>query len=81
MKPDPVLVFVKNWHNVYLAIVKTYFSLEILIAIFFFFCRELSKFKNYVNPTELRRSSINILLSLLPLPHHFGTVKSEVIFY
>ncbi|XP_029470456.1 ral GTPase-activating protein subunit beta isoform X3 [Rhinatrema bivittatum] len=41
--------------------------------------RELSKFKTYVNPTELRRSSIHILLSLLPLPHHFGTVKSEVL--
>ncbi|XP_051489424.1 ral GTPase-activating protein subunit beta isoform X5 [Apus apus] len=41
--------------------------------------RELSKFKIYVNPTELRRASINILLSLLPLPHHFGTVKSEVV--
>ncbi|KAG8565218.1 hypothetical protein GDO81_012762 [Engystomops pustulosus] len=41
--------------------------------------RELSKFKSYVNPTELRRSSIHILLSLLPLPHHFGLVKSEVL--
>ncbi|KAJ7395869.1 hypothetical protein BTVI_150755 [Pitangus sulphuratus] len=41
--------------------------------------RELSKFKIYVNPTELRRASINILLSLLPLPHHFGTIKSEVV--
>ncbi|CAJ0963288.1 unnamed protein product [Ranitomeya imitator] len=41
--------------------------------------RELSKFKSYVNPTELRRSSIHILLSLLPLPHHFGIVKSEVL--
>ncbi|KAH0619031.1 hypothetical protein JD844_018634 [Phrynosoma platyrhinos] len=41
--------------------------------------RELSKFKTYVNPTELRRASINILLSLLPLPHHFGTIKSEVV--
>ncbi|KAJ6661014.1 hypothetical protein lerEdw1_016815 [Lerista edwardsae] len=41
--------------------------------------RELSKFKGYVNPTELRRASINILLSLLPLPHHFGTIKSEVV--
>ncbi|MGH0152348.1 UNVERIFIED_CONTAM: hypothetical protein FKN15_022143 [Acipenser sinensis] len=39
--------------------------------------RELSKFKAYVNPTDLRRSSILILLSLLPLPHHFGNVKSE----
>ncbi|MGH0165770.1 UNVERIFIED_CONTAM: hypothetical protein FKN15_066484 [Acipenser sinensis] len=41
--------------------------------------RELSKFKAYVNPTDLRRSSILILLSLLPLPHHFGNVKSEVL--
>uniref|UniRef100_A0A8C6Y8N3 Ral GTPase-activating protein subunit beta n=1 Tax=Naja naja TaxID=35670 RepID=A0A8C6Y8N3_NAJNA len=41
--------------------------------------RELSKFKTYVNPTELRRASINILLSLLPLPHHFGTIKSEIV--
>ncbi|KAL0977874.1 hypothetical protein UPYG_G00162460 [Umbra pygmaea] len=41
--------------------------------------RELSKFKAYVNPTELRRASINILLSMLPLPHHFGNVKSEVL--
>ncbi|XP_063311815.1 ral GTPase-activating protein subunit beta isoform X3 [Pelobates fuscus] len=41
--------------------------------------RELSRFKSYVNATELRRSSIHILVSLLPLPHHFGTVKSEVL--
>ncbi|KAJ8359230.1 hypothetical protein SKAU_G00157550 [Synaphobranchus kaupii] len=41
--------------------------------------RELSKFKTYVNPTDLRRSSIHILLSMLPLPHHFGNVKSEVL--
>ncbi|XP_041060502.1 ral GTPase-activating protein subunit beta isoform X7 [Carcharodon carcharias] len=41
--------------------------------------RELSKFKAYVNPTELRRASIHILLSMLPLPHHFGTVKAEVL--
>uniref|UniRef100_A0A8C1W2W9 Ral GTPase-activating protein subunit beta n=1 Tax=Cyprinus carpio TaxID=7962 RepID=A0A8C1W2W9_CYPCA len=41
--------------------------------------RELSKFKSYVNPTELRRASIHILLSMLPLPHHFGNVKSEVL--
>uniref|UniRef100_A0A3B4CJR6 Ral GTPase-activating protein subunit beta n=1 Tax=Pygocentrus nattereri TaxID=42514 RepID=A0A3B4CJR6_PYGNA len=41
--------------------------------------RELTKFKSYVNPTELRRASINILLSMLPLPHHFGNVKSEVL--
>uniref|UniRef100_A0A4W3JP54 Ral GTPase-activating protein subunit beta n=1 Tax=Callorhinchus milii TaxID=7868 RepID=A0A4W3JP54_CALMI len=41
--------------------------------------RELSKFKAYVNPTDLRRASIHILLSMLPLPHHFGTVKAEVL--
>ncbi|XP_064420531.1 ral GTPase-activating protein subunit beta [Latimeria chalumnae] len=41
--------------------------------------RELSKFKGYVNPTELRRSSILILLSMLPLPLHFGTVRSEIL--
>ena len=40
--------------------------------------RELSKFKVYVNPTDLRRASIHILLSMLPLPHHFGNIKSEV---
>ncbi|KAI1890432.1 hypothetical protein AGOR_G00153650 [Albula goreensis] len=40
---------------------------------------ELSKFKSYVNPTDLRRASIHILLSMLPLPHHFGNVKSEVL--
>ncbi|KAM6977467.1 ral GTPase-activating protein subunit beta-like [Aplochiton taeniatus] len=41
--------------------------------------RELSKFKLYVNPTDLRRASISILLAMLPLPHHFGNVKSEVL--
>ncbi|XP_051996717.1 ral GTPase-activating protein subunit beta-like isoform X2 [Xyrauchen texanus] len=41
--------------------------------------RELSKFKSYVNPTELRRASIHILLSMLPLPHHYGNIKSEVL--
>nr|XP_040050152.1 ral GTPase-activating protein subunit beta-like isoform X4 [Gasterosteus aculeatus aculeatus] len=41
--------------------------------------RELSKFKMYVNPTDLRRASINILLAILPLPHHFGNIKSEVL--
>ncbi|XP_071374651.1 ral GTPase-activating protein subunit beta-like isoform X1 [Centroberyx affinis] len=41
--------------------------------------RELSRFKSFVNPTELRRASIHILLSLLPLPHHFGPVQSEVL--
>ncbi|XP_072571548.1 ral GTPase-activating protein subunit beta isoform X4 [Paramormyrops kingsleyae] len=41
--------------------------------------RELSKFKTYVNPTDLRRASISILLSMLPLPHHFGNLKSQVL--
>ncbi|XP_035238591.1 ral GTPase-activating protein subunit beta-like isoform X4 [Anguilla anguilla] len=41
--------------------------------------RELSRFKAYVNPIELRRSSISIVLSMLPLPHHFGNIKSEVL--
>ncbi|KAK1898076.1 Ral GTPase-activating protein subunit beta [Dissostichus eleginoides] len=41
--------------------------------------RELSKFKMYVNPTDLRRASINILLAMLSLPHHFGNIKSEVL--
>ncbi|CAG01700.1 unnamed protein product, partial [Tetraodon nigroviridis] len=41
--------------------------------------RELSKFKMYVNPTDLRRASINLLLAMLPLPHHFGNIKSEVL--
>lgn len=44
----------------------------------FYLDRELSKFKMYVNPTDLRRASINILLAMLPLPHHFGNIKSEV---
>ncbi|KAJ8257305.1 hypothetical protein GJAV_G00184170 [Gymnothorax javanicus] len=41
--------------------------------------RELSRFKGFVNPVELRRSSISILLSMLPLPLHFGNIKSEVL--
>lgn len=45
---------------------------------FSLYSRELSKFKMYVNPTDLRRASINILLAMLPLPHHFGNIKSEV---
>ncbi|KAJ8016428.1 hypothetical protein DPEC_G00007110 [Dallia pectoralis] len=41
--------------------------------------RELSKFKPYINPTDLRRASIQILLAMLPLPLHFGNIKSEVL--
>lgn len=49
----------------------------LLLSLYYNF-RELSKFKIYVNPTDLRRASINILLAMLPLPHHFGNIKSEV---
>ncbi|KAG9331181.1 hypothetical protein JZ751_019895 [Albula glossodonta] len=41
--------------------------------------RELLTFKPYVSPTELRRCSIGILLSILPLPHHFGNIRPEVL--
>ena len=54
-------------------------SLTAYIGLSLSLSRELSKFKSYVNPTELRRASIHILLSMLPLPHHFGHVKSEVV--
>uniref|UniRef100_A0A672ZXR0 Rap-GAP domain-containing protein n=1 Tax=Sphaeramia orbicularis TaxID=375764 RepID=A0A672ZXR0_9TELE len=40
--------------------------------------RDLLRFPAAVNPVELRRSSILILLSLLPLPLQFGSVQSEV---
>uniref|UniRef100_A0A665XA69 Ral GTPase-activating protein subunit alpha/beta N-terminal domain-containing protein n=1 Tax=Echeneis naucrates TaxID=173247 RepID=A0A665XA69_ECHNA len=41
--------------------------------------RELLKFKNFVSPVDLRRASILILLSLLPLSLQFGSVQSEVL--
>ncbi|KAI1897030.1 hypothetical protein AGOR_G00078920 [Albula goreensis] len=41
--------------------------------------RELLTFKPYVSPTELRRCSIGILLSILPFPHHFGNIRPEVL--
>ncbi|XP_029989996.1 ral GTPase-activating protein subunit beta-like isoform X2 [Sphaeramia orbicularis] len=40
--------------------------------------RDLLRFPAAVNPVELRRSSILILLSLLPLPLQFGSVQSEL---
>ncbi|XP_014195181.2 ral GTPase-activating protein subunit beta [Haplochromis burtoni] len=39
--------------------------------------RELLKFKNFVTPVDLRRASILVLLSLLPIPMHFGSVQLE----
>uniref|UniRef100_A0A671UXS3 Rap-GAP domain-containing protein n=1 Tax=Sparus aurata TaxID=8175 RepID=A0A671UXS3_SPAAU len=41
--------------------------------------RDLLRFKNFVSPVDLRRASIFILLSLLPLPLHFSSVQSEVL--
>ncbi|XP_041953414.1 ral GTPase-activating protein subunit beta-like isoform X5 [Alosa sapidissima] len=41
--------------------------------------RELGKFQACVNPVDLRRASILLLLSMIPLPLHFGHVKTEVI--
>ncbi|KAM8756150.1 ral GTPase-activating protein subunit beta isoform 2-T2 [Acanthopagrus schlegelii] len=41
--------------------------------------RDLLRFKNFVTPVDLRRASIFILLSLLPLPLHFPSVQSEVL--
>ncbi|XP_068598211.1 ral GTPase-activating protein subunit beta-like [Brachionichthys hirsutus] len=42
--------------------------------------REPLRFKCYANLVDLRRSSIIILLSLLPLPLQFPFVQSEVLF-
>nr|XP_024658604.1 ral GTPase-activating protein subunit beta isoform X5 [Maylandia zebra] len=39
--------------------------------------RELLKFKNFVTLVDLRRASILVLLSLLPIPMHFGSVQLE----
>lgn len=64
--------------NVYLSFIQdSIFNLKFPYVCFALH-RELSKFKMYVNPTDLRRASINLLLAMLPLPHHFGNIKSEV---
>ncbi|KAM8917363.1 ral GTPase-activating protein subunit beta-like isoform 2-T2 [Spinachia spinachia] len=39
--------------------------------------RELVRFKSFVSPVDLRRASILVLLTLLPIPVQFGTVRSE----
>ncbi|KAF3690357.1 Ral GTPase-activating protein subunit beta p170 [Channa argus] len=41
--------------------------------------RELLRFKSFVSLVDLRQSSIQVLLSLLPLPLQFGSVRSEVL--
>ncbi|XP_034548760.1 ral GTPase-activating protein subunit beta-like [Notolabrus celidotus] len=41
--------------------------------------RELLRFKGFVNQVDLRRGSILILLSLLPLPLHFPSVQSQML--
>ncbi|XP_037623458.1 ral GTPase-activating protein subunit beta-like isoform X3 [Sebastes umbrosus] len=41
--------------------------------------RELLRFKSFVSLVDLRRASILVLLSLLPLPLQFGSVQSEVL--
>lgn len=42
--------------------------------------RELLRFKSFVNLVDLRRASILILLSLLPLPLQFPSSQSQVTF-
>ncbi|XP_040058547.2 ral GTPase-activating protein subunit beta isoform X2 [Gasterosteus aculeatus] len=42
--------------------------------------RELVRFKSFVSPVDLRRASILVLLTMLPIPLQFGTVRSELLF-
>ncbi|CAK8674449.1 unnamed protein product [Clavelina lepadiformis] len=39
--------------------------------------KELQQFKPYLNTTELRRTAIHLLVSMLPLPLHFTTLQIE----
>ncbi|XP_078491272.1 ral GTPase-activating protein subunit beta [Ciona intestinalis] len=41
--------------------------------------RDLQYYKPYVNTTELRRASIHLLISMLPLPLHYNTMEIEEI--
>ncbi|XP_031705975.1 ral GTPase-activating protein subunit beta [Anarrhichthys ocellatus] len=41
--------------------------------------RDLLMFKGFVSPVDLRRASILVLLTMLPLPLQFGSVRSEVL--
>ncbi|XP_061428137.1 ral GTPase-activating protein subunit beta isoform X2 [Lethenteron reissneri] len=41
--------------------------------------RDLQKFKPFVNTTDLRHAAIQLLLSMLPLPLHFGTLRTETV--
>ncbi|XP_026205491.1 ral GTPase-activating protein subunit beta-like isoform X2 [Anabas testudineus] len=41
--------------------------------------RELLRFKGFVSLVDLRRASIQVMLSLLPLPLQFGSIRLEVL--
>ncbi|XP_062419956.1 ral GTPase-activating protein subunit beta [Pungitius pungitius] len=41
--------------------------------------RELVRFKSFVSPVDLRRASILVLLTMLPIPLQFGTVRSDLL--
>ncbi|XP_068450692.1 ral GTPase-activating protein subunit beta-like [Clinocottus analis] len=41
--------------------------------------RELLRFKSFLSPADLRRASILVLLTMLPLHLQFGSVRSEVL--
>ena len=47
----------------------------------FIFYRELLHFKPYANVVELRRATIHLLISMLPLPMHYAELHVQVKFY